>query len=214
MKELLTIQTNLKAPKDKRNNFGGYSYRNAEQIFEAVKPLLAQTECTLSVSDSIELIGDRFYIKSTAILTNKDGEKETVSAYAREPLSRKGMDDAQVTGSTSSYARKFALGGLFCIDDSSLDPDATNTHGKDEQKSVPERKDCPGAIYWKLIKMDVEGVKDKKGRTGLEYYKANYNPSEEELKKFDSDLQMARDARETQDFLDLDESAQNPKNKK
>lgn len=210
--KLIKIQSGLKAPKNQTNSFGGYKYRSAEDILEAVKPLLKEQGVSLTISDDIVAVGDRIYVKATATLSDGTDIIQTV-AFAREPASKKGADESQITGATSSYSRKYALGGLLCIDDTK-DADATNTHGKDEQKSAPEKKDCPGAIYWKLIKMDVEGVKDKKGRTGLEYYKANYNPSEEDIKKFDSDLQMARDARETQDFLDLDESAQNPKNKK
>lgn len=209
--KLIKIQSGLKAPKNQTNSFGGYKYRSAEDILEAVKPLLKEQGVSLTISDDIVIVGDRTYVKATATLSDGADIIQTV-AFAREPASKKGADDSQITGATSSYSRKYALNGLFCIDDT-RDADATNTHGKDE-KPVPERRDCPGEIYWKLIKMDVEGVKDKKGRTGLEYYKANYNPSPEDIKKFDSDLQMARDARETQDFLDLDESAHNPKNKK
>lgn len=114
MKQLIKIQKELKAPKGQRNNFGNYNYRNAEDILEAVKPLLGET--TLTISDEMVMLGDRFYVKATATL--QEGEKITsVSAYAREPVEQKGMNSAQVTGSTSSYARKYALNGLFCIDD-------------------------------------------------------------------------------------------------
>jgi hypothetical protein len=126
MKELVKIQAELKAPKNQRNNFGKYNYRSCEDILEAVKPLANENGCFVLIEDQIELIGDRYYIKATATITN--GEQSVkVSAYARESLTKKGMDDAQITGATSSYARKYALNGLFAIDDTK-DADATNNH--------------------------------------------------------------------------------------
>ena len=114
--KLTLVQTALNVPKNQTNKFGGYKYRNIDDIFEAVKPLLQTHGLTLLVTDSIELVGDRYYVRATARLT--DGETEiTNTAYARESLSRKGMDDAQVTGTSSTYARKYALGGLFLLDD-------------------------------------------------------------------------------------------------
>lgn len=123
------IQQTLKSPKDSRNEFGKYNYRTCSAILEAVKPLLGPA--TLIVSDELVQIGDRYYIKATATYTNKDeGETFAATAYAREPVDKKGMDEAQITGASSTYARKAALSGLFAIDDSSNDPDATNTHGQ------------------------------------------------------------------------------------
>lgn len=120
MENLLTIQTELKAPKNQYNNFGKYKYRNAEDILEAVKPLLKAYKCTLIISDDIVSVGDRIYVKSTCTLSN--GEKEIkTTAFARETLSQKGMNDAQITGSASSYARKYALNGMFLIDDTKDD---------------------------------------------------------------------------------------------
>jgi hypothetical protein len=114
MKILNTIQKELNAPKSQRNNFGNYNYRSCEDILSAVKPLLG--DATLLLSDEIVLIGERYYVKATA--TFKEGKDEiSVSAYAREDASKKGMDLSQLTGSCSSYARKYALNGLFCIDD-------------------------------------------------------------------------------------------------
>ncbi len=107
----------IKAPKDLKNNFGNYSYRNVESIYEAVKPLLEKNKLGLTLSDTLELVGNRIYIKATATLTNEKGESVSVSAYAREQETKKGMDEAQITGSASSYARKYALGGLFLLDD-------------------------------------------------------------------------------------------------
>lgn len=134
MKELVEIQSRLKAPKNQYNKFGKYYYRNAEDIMEAVKPILKDLGCTLIVSDIVEHIGDRYYIVATARIVNSSGEEEEASAWAREgDEGQNGMNHAQLSGSTSSYARKYALNGLFCIDDTK-DPDATNTHGKEEAK--------------------------------------------------------------------------------
>lgn len=127
------IQTSLSAPKSQYNKFGGYSYRSCEDILEAAKGLLKETGCVLLLSDDILQVGDRFYVKATATLRNKEGESVSQSALAREPLETKGQNSAQVTGATSSYARKYALNGLLCIDDCK-DPDATNDHGKNEPK--------------------------------------------------------------------------------
>ena len=117
MKELQCIQTELRAPKNQHNKFGGYAYRSAEDILEAVKPLLAETKCTLTISDDICQVGDRFYIKATATLKNEAGETESTTAFAREPQTKRGSDESQITGATSSYARKYALNGLLAIDD-------------------------------------------------------------------------------------------------
>lgn len=137
MKESVIIQSELKAPKNQMNKFGGYKYRSAEDILEAVKPLLKITGCYLTISDSMELIGERYYVKATATLTNPDGDSISVCAYAREEETKKGMDASQITGAASSYARKYALNGLFCIDDTK-DSDATNTH--DDVNSTPPAK--------------------------------------------------------------------------
>ena len=130
MKELMSIQKSLKAPKNQYNKFGGYAYRSAEDILEAVKPLLAKEGCTLTISDDIVMVGSRIYVQATATLKNANGETEETTAYAREPETKKGSDESQITGAASSYARKYALNGLFCIDDNK-DPDVTNTHGAD-----------------------------------------------------------------------------------
>jgi hypothetical protein len=116
VQKLSHIQSKLKAPKGQTNKFGGFKYRSCEDILEAVKPLLAEQEAYLKISDSIELVGDRYYVKATVRLCSAE-EYTEATAYAREPLTKKGMDEAQITGATSSYARKYALNGLFCIDD-------------------------------------------------------------------------------------------------
>ena len=118
MKELHTIQIELNAPKNQFNSFGKYKYRSCEDILEAVKPLLKKTGCVLTLSDDIIAVAERVYVKTTATIKNKDGQAESVCAMAREDQDKKGMDSAQITGSASSYARKYALNGLFAIDDS------------------------------------------------------------------------------------------------
>jgi hypothetical protein len=125
MKELIAIQSELKAPKSQFNKFGGYKYRKAEDILEAVKPLLAKQKCTLIITDDVVLIGNRIYVKATATIKNEKGECETTTGWAREEETKKGMDGSQITGASSSYARKYALNGLFAIDDNA-DSDATN----------------------------------------------------------------------------------------
>lgn len=117
MKELIKIQSELKAPKNQFNNFGKYKYRSAEDILEAVKPLLAKNNCIMTISDSIQEVAGRFYVQATATITNADGQSVSVQAYAREADSKSGMDASQNTGACSSYARKYALNGLFLIDD-------------------------------------------------------------------------------------------------
>ena len=125
MKELISIQSELKAPKSQYNKFGGYKYRKAEDILEAVKPLLAKQKCTLIITDDVVLIGNRIYVKATATIKNEKGEGETTTGWAREEETKKGMDGSQITGASSSYARKYALNGLFAIDDNA-DSDTTN----------------------------------------------------------------------------------------
>lgn len=125
MKELITIQSELKAPKSQFNKFGGYKYRKAEDILEAVKPLLNKQKCTLTITDDIVMVGNRIYVKATATIKNEKGECETTNGWAREEETKKGMDGSQITGASSSYARKYALNGLFAIDDNA-DSDTTN----------------------------------------------------------------------------------------
>jgi hypothetical protein len=129
--KMVKIQSELKAPKNQVNSFGKYKYRSCEDIIEALKPLLSKEGLYLNISDEIVEFGGKNYVK--AVATIFDGENQiSSSAVARESIDKKGMDDAQQTGATSSYARKYALNGLFGIDDNK-DADATNTHGKDQQ---------------------------------------------------------------------------------
>ena len=141
MKQLLQIQAELKAPKNQFNSFGKYKYRNAEDILEALKPLLLKYNCTLTLTDKIkETSGGLVYVESTAILCNGEFEKHAYAQAGIDPA-RKGMDIAQSFGSSSSYARKYALSGLFLLDDTK-DADATNTHGKE----TPTRADKDALI--------------------------------------------------------------------
>lgn len=160
MEELMKIQQELHAPKNQLNKFGNYNYRSCEDILLAVKPLLAKYECVLLLSDEIkelsttynlrvtkndkngqedyEYSGTRVYVEATAMLVNKNGQSISVKGLAREEPYKKGQDSSQTTGATSSYARKYALNGLFCIDDNK-DADATNTHGKDEGEKSTQK---------------------------------------------------------------------------
>lgn len=140
MKELIAIQSELKAPKSQFNKFGGYKYRKAEDILEAVKPLLAKQKCTLIITDDVVLIGNRIYVKATATIKNEKGECETTTGWAREEETKKGMDGSQITGASSSYARKYALNGLFAIDDNA-DSDTTNDgqHQKGQQQTQTQQ---------------------------------------------------------------------------
>ena len=162
--KLLNIQQELKAPKNQRNNFGGYNYRSCEDILEAVKPLLKANNCTLTISDELVNIGTRYYIKATATLTDVENKEDYFSniAYAREPEDKKGSDASQITGACSSYARKYALNGLFCIDDVK-DADATNTHDKEEPKAEVKKASA------KQIELINKLVGDKEAM--LKYYK-------------------------------------------
>lgn len=145
-KKLVAVQAELKAPKGQYNKFGGYSYRSCEDILEAVKPLLNQHGLVLTIADEIKTVGDRFYVQAEARLIDADnGDEIKTSAYAREALARKGMDDSQVTGSASSYARKYALNGLFCIDDNK-DADTWNNAPQSRSNA---RNDSPKGDYTK-----------------------------------------------------------------
>ena len=129
--KLMTVQTKLRAPKSNYNSFGKYSYRSCEDILEALKPLLAEVGAIVNISDEVKLIGDRFYVEATAMFLDVEtGDSVVARALAQEGDIPKGMSAAQSTGSVSSYARKYSLNGLFCIDDNK-DDDATNMHSKD-----------------------------------------------------------------------------------
>jgi hypothetical protein len=143
MKELILIQNELKAPKSQFNAFGKYKYRSVEDILEAVKPLLLKYECTLTIEDEVKEVGGIVFIEATAAI-QKDMEGRAVTAQAGIDINRKGMDVAQSFGSSSSYARKYALNGLFLIDDTK-DPDSTNDHGGKKEELTPVHVKWQGA---------------------------------------------------------------------
>lgn len=140
--KLSAIQKELKAPKGQFNSFGKYHYRSCEDILESIKPLLSKYKATLFISDSLELIGTRFYVMATATFTDvESGESVKSSAFARESEEKKGMDSSQVTGATSSYARKYALNGLFLIDDTKdADCDEYTEQQNNAQKQTSRTK--------------------------------------------------------------------------
>jgi hypothetical protein len=164
--KLIQVQRELKVAKNNYNSFGKYNYRSCEDILEAVKPLLSKAGLCLTITDAIEAVGGRVYVKATATVTDGTGF-HSVSAYAREPESRKGMDDAQVTGATSSYARKYALNGLFCIDDT-----------KDADSSTPAEKIQPAANmqameeYYAVFR-DALSMADLQAMFAVEYRQAS-----------------------------------------
>lgn len=143
MKELIAIQSELKAPKNQFNAFGKYKYRSCEDILEALKPLLLKYGCTLTIHDEVKEVGGIVFIESTVSI-QKDLEGRSVTAQAGIDPSRKGMDIAQSFGSSSSYSRKYALSGLLLIDDTK-DPDSTNDHGAKKEELSPKHPKWEGA---------------------------------------------------------------------
>lgn len=156
---LLAIQQQLKVSKSQYNDFGKYNYRSCEDILEAVKPLLHELKLVLTLDDSLENVGNRNYVKATATLANSE-EKISVSAFAREDETRKGMDGSQITGSSSSYARKYALNGLFAIDDTK-DSDHTNkgnTADKKQQSGNKQSSSKQGKVSEVVVKAKYKNV--------------------------------------------------------
>jgi hypothetical protein len=164
MEKLLSIQYELKCNKSQYNSFGKYKYRNCEDILEAVKPLCKKYNCSLVISDTIELIGDRYYVKATATLYDCETKQQIVmtTAYAREEAEKKGMDGSQVTGASSSYARKYALNGLFNIDD-------TKDSDTEEYQTKPDATNHPTAQQVATIKKlyTTEQIKAMLGRLNV-----------------------------------------------
>lgn len=160
--KLLEIQKELKAQKTQFNKFGNYYYRNCEDILEALKPHLDKNKCVLVIKDSIEHIGDRYYIKAVVELIDiETGDKVESSALAREEETKKGMDSSQLTGSTSSYARKYALNGMFCIDDNK-DAD-TQYNTKEDDRPKESDLDKKFQEYWDSL------TDDKRVKIGEKY---------------------------------------------
>lgn len=176
MKELITIQSELKAPKTQINRFGGYKYRKAEDILEAVKPLLAKQKCTLIISDDIVMIGNRIYVKATATIKNEKGEFEETTGWAREEENKKGMDGSQITGASSSYARKYALNGLFAIDDNA-DSDTTNTGQQDNvHQQTAQTQQQQSQYHPDNLAEALEMVKRCVNRDNLKWVMGTYMP--------------------------------------
>lgn len=187
--KLITIQKELKAPKKQVNTFGKYKYRSCEDILEAVKPLVVKEGCVLVITDTIEQIGERYYVKATATITDsKDGTSISVSAYAREPEEKKGSDVSQVTGASSSYARKYCLNGLFLIDDTK-DADVTNT--RRTSTATPPKDDAAVELI-KQITNKCKEIGGQKNTALMEYVKSNgkYNGMTDvnALKKYYEDV--------------------------
>lgn len=189
MEKLIKIQSELKAPKSNYNGFGKFRYRSCEDILEAVKPLLAREKCMLTMTDEVVAITDKVYIKATATIIDLDNKVHcSTSAYARESENKKGMDESQMTGTASSYARKYALNGLFLIDDTK-DVDTNEfqqTKQKAEQKS--KKKTETGKEEWrvKVLKLAKE-----KGITAIDLakkYKLNNSTSAERFKEINEEL--------------------------
>lgn len=153
--KLIKVQSELKAPKGQHNDFGNYYYRSAEDVFEAVKPLLTEQGLLMTITDIIEQVGERYYIQAKVILTDGEDTIE-VTGYARESLNKKGMDDSQITGTASSYARKYAMNGLFLIDD---------TKDSDSNENRIEREN-------RAKKADVEAEREKQAK--IEKLNAQY----------------------------------------
>lgn len=183
--KLLYIQTNLKAPKNQFNKFGNYKYRNCEDILEAVKPIQQQIKAVTILTDEIVHIGERYYVKATArLIDTENGEQVENTAFAREEEIKKGMDGSQITGSSSSYARKYALNGLFDIDDTK-DSDYTNTISNEikDNKDEEMKKELAKKITEKEAEMMIS-ILEKKGKTKedfIAWYNTNYHTDYKEI---------------------------------
>lgn len=191
MKELIEIQSKLKAPKSNeakgQNGRVIYKYRSSEDILEAVKGLLKELKCTITITDDVVLVGNRIYIKATATITNEKGESASTSAFAREPEQLATMNQAQVTGATSSYARKYALNGLLAIDDTK---DADTVH--DEQPVVQQRQDDMTAQEYISVYVvpEIEQAQSSADLTAI----FNRNPNLQAVPEFMTELSKRRKA--------------------
>jgi hypothetical protein len=175
MNQLLKIQGELKAPKNQFNSFGKYKYRSCEDILEALKPLLTKYSCTLTLSDEIKQVGNLTYIEASATLCH-EGDCVTVTAQAGIDINRKGMDIAQSCGSSSSYARKYCLQGMFLLDDSaSGDPDATNTHGKVTELDKEELIKLTNKLPEDKRPLAVKAIKEAKDEATINTIKNKLN---------------------------------------
>lgn len=203
--KLAMVQQVLKAPKNQRNKFGNYNYRSAEDILEAVKPLAISTGAYVKIWDNIVMVGSRIYVKATVEfhdIDHPESEPIVTTAFAREEEEKKGMDGSQVTGASSSYARKYALNGMFCIDDTK-DSDATNDHGKGGGQ--PEVKRNPVAAAVQTAKKEVN-PKYKEVWKAYCDHPANEGVDKEQLKEGFNNLRIAVIGKEkkAQDYTDAD----------
>ena len=176
LEKLNIIQSKLKAPKGQYNTFGNYNYRSCEDILEALKPLLAENKMTLIINDNIEQLGERYYLKATCTLFDAEtGEKVSNSAYARETETKKAMDAAQITGSVSSYARKYALNGLFAIDDTK-DSDTNENYKQTQKNQSNAQKNAQGVDILKVRNEIAQTLKAKNYDFNkfVEYLKKTY----------------------------------------
>lgn len=175
--KLSAIQSEIRVTKNLRNNFGNYNYRNFESICEAAKPLMQKYKCSLTVSDDIIPAADRIYVKATATLTDAEsGESVSVTAFAREAAQKKGMDEAQITGSASSYARKYAASGLFLLDDNK-DADTDEYQKISGYQQNSRQQSNPQVEEWKnkFSEYDKEGLMDEKMRQQVAAWCGNRN---------------------------------------
>lgn len=220
--KLLAVQNELKAPKNQYNDFGKYNYRNAEDILEAVKPLCAKQKAVVYVTDDLVQIGERYYVQATA--TFVDVEKTDalkVTAFAREEESKKGMDGSQVTGASSSYARKYALNGLFAIDDTK-DSDATNVGNTPVNAKKSTSPVADGAILKEVMKKSVQERAEEARKViatlttkaeKIKAFAAAMGVSNAELKAIvekyapDWDIEKMSDAAYNSTFIDIREAA-------
>lgn len=188
MKELIQIQQRLKAPKKNKNTFGGYNYRSCEDILEAAKPICHELNCLINICDEIVEVGGRIYVKATASIYNADGQCFSATAYAREEETKKGMDAAQITGSASSYARKYALNGLLAIDDTK-DADTNEYQIKTTQRKavtaieLDNEKTCNALLAWAYA---AKNANYDKPFVASEYLAQHYDVSEHNRKRFDA----------------------------
>lgn len=171
LKKLSELQNELRCPKSQYNRFGNYSYRSCEDVLESLKPLLVQYGLTLTISDEIVQIGDRYYVKATATVRDTESDKSiSVSAYAREPLESKGMSEPQITGSASSYSRKYALNALFLIDDvkdSDTDEAKIEADARTKKQAAPRKNpEAPEPKNEKITAKEVEIIKNMCERAG------------------------------------------------
>lgn len=176
LEKLNIIQSKLKAPKGQYNKFGNYSYRSCEDILEALKPLLAETKTVLVIKDDVEFIGDRYYLRAICTLLDLESDGQiSSSAYAREPESKKAMDTAQITGSVSSYARKYALNGLFAIDDTK-DSDTNENYKQTQKNQSNAQRNAQGVDISKTRNEIAQILNAKKidFNTFIEYLQRNY----------------------------------------